>query len=173
VLGLNQFIDQCGGRRKAHAASLATGRDTQAGQQMGLARATVADQDDRFGARNVVAVSERPDLGGRDLGRLAEVKLIERLQSRQMRLLQAPRDRMALTLVDFGREQRVQIPEMRVPLAHRLGAERTTLVRDGREVQHLAMLPDRRFVERERRAHWPAARGSSESYSATLGRARW
>ena len=81
---------------------------------------------------------------------------------------------MALALVDFGREQRVQVAEMGVALAHRLRAERATLIGDGRQVQHLAVLPDRGLVQgQRRRAHWPASRDSSVSYSATLGRARW
>jgi hypothetical protein len=105
VLRFDQLIDHRGRGGEAYAAALPTRRDAQAGEQMGLARATVADQDDGLGARNVVAVGEGADLRGGDLRRLGEVELLQSLQPRQMRVLQPARNRMPLPLVDLGGEQ--------------------------------------------------------------------
>ena len=81
---------------------------------------------------------------------------------------------MALALVDFGREQGFQVAEVRVPLAHGLLGERATLPGDGRQMQHFAVLQDRRLVGA--RAAWRSLgqppRDSSVSYAATLGSGR-
>jgi len=68
------------------------------------------------------------DLRRRDLRRLAEVELVEGLDAWQMRVLEPTRDRMPLALVDLGGEQRFQIAQVRVALAHRLLTQFTSFV---------------------------------------------
>jgi hypothetical protein len=94
MLGFDQLIDQRRGGGKPDPPFLPTGGDAQARQEMGLPGATVADQHDRLGARDVAAVGELADLGRRGLRRLGEVELVEGLDARQARDLQPTRDRM-------------------------------------------------------------------------------
>lgn len=80
---------------------------------------------------------------------------------------------MPLALVDLGGEQRLQIAEVRVTLAHGLRGKRSTLPADRREVEHFAVLQDRGLVHGERGgAHRAASGDSSVSYAATLGNGR-
>ena len=173
VLRLDQLVDQRGGGSEPHAPFLPTRRHAEAGEEMGLAGPTIADEHDRFGALDVTPVGERANLRRRDLRRLAEVKLVEGLDARQVRVLQPARDRMSLALLDLGGKQRFQIAEMRVALAHGLRGERSTLPADGRKMEHFAVLEDRGLVDGERgRAHRVPACDSSVSYAAMLGSGR-
>ncbi len=81
---------------------------------------------------------------------------------------------MPLALVDLGGEQRVQIAEVRVALAHGLRGERATLPADGREMEHFAVLEDRGLLRRASGVALigPASCDSSVSYAATLGSGR-
>jgi hypothetical protein len=54
MLGLDHLVDQRGDG-EAHPAFLAAGGHRQAGQQMGLAGAVIADKDDRLRPRDVIA----------------------------------------------------------------------------------------------------------------------
>jgi len=93
-----------------HPPFLPTGRHTQTGQEMRLAGPTLANQHHGLRARNVATVGELADLGRRHLRRLAEVEFVERLDARQMRVLQPSRDGVPFALVDLGREQGFQVP---------------------------------------------------------------
>ena len=59
-----------------------------------------------------------------------------------------------LALFEFRLKQCFEEAEMRTPLAHGLFGELTALGRDGRQMQHLALLPDSgHFQDGGLRAH--------------------
>jgi hypothetical protein len=83
---------------------------------MGLAGARLADQQDRLGAGDVIALRQRAQLARRDAGSL-EFEPVERLHPRQPGLLQQARDRSGLTLLHLGAEQRLEVADMGLSLA--------------------------------------------------------
>jgi hypothetical protein len=86
-LRLDELVDQRRNGREAHPSALTTGSDSQAGGKMTLARAWVADQQDRLGAFEKAAFSQGADAGGREVRRLSEIELFERLDPWQVRFL--------------------------------------------------------------------------------------
>ena len=88
-LRFDELVDQCRGGGEAHSATLTAGADGQAGGEMALAGARVADQQDRFGAFEITAFGQGTKPRSRDIRRLREVELIERLDPGQVRLLHA------------------------------------------------------------------------------------
>src|SRR6266446_7406801 len=68
MLGLDHLVDQRGGGGEAHPALLSASGDGQAGQQMGLAGASVPYEDDRLCFRDVVALGKFMHLWGETLG---------------------------------------------------------------------------------------------------------
>jgi hypothetical protein len=90
-LRFDELVDQRSGCGKAHSSALTTGGDRQAGGEMTLAGAGVADQQDRLGAFEIAAFGQGADAGSRDMRRLSEVELFERLDPWQVRFLQVYR----------------------------------------------------------------------------------
>ena len=85
---------------------------------MGFAGARLADQQDRFGTGDVLPFSKRPELGGCN-ARAVELEFVQRLHPRQPRLMQQARNRPALALLHLGRQQRLEVADMGLPLAGR------------------------------------------------------
>ena len=85
---LDELVDQRSGSRKAHSPTLTAGSDSQAGGKMTLAGTGISDQKDRLGTFEIAAFGQGPDAGGRDMRRLDEVELFERLDSWQVSFLQ-------------------------------------------------------------------------------------
>ena len=123
MLGLDQFVDQCRGGGESHPPLLPAGRHHQSGEQMGFAGAAVADEDDRFGFGDVVALGQFMDLLSRDPGVAREVELLQGLHPRQTSFADAPLDQPLFAILEFGLQQRFEIAEVGAPFAHRLLGE--------------------------------------------------
>ena len=136
--------------------------------RMLFVRASLADQQDRLGAGHVLALRQRPELSGRDAGAV-ELEFVQRLHPRQPRLMQQARNRPALTLLHLGRQQRLEVADMALPLADGGIREASELAADRRHAQRLAMLPDRLVLEIGHQALPAQGPDSSTSYSAIVG----
>jgi hypothetical protein len=124
MLGFDHFIDQPGSRGEAYAALLPARGDGQAGQQMGLAGAAVADKNDRLRFGDVVALGQFMDLLGRNLGIAYEVELVEGLHARQTGFADTPLDQPLVAFLEFSLKQRFEEAEMGAPLTHRITIHR-------------------------------------------------
>jgi|SRR5271154_5150360 len=71
-LCLDQLVDERGGGGEAHTSALTADRDRQAGGQVTLAGAGIADQQDRLGAFEIIPFDQSSDTDSRDVGRLRE-----------------------------------------------------------------------------------------------------
>ena len=78
MLGLDQFIDHCGGRGESNPPLLPASSHTQSRCQMALPRSAFTDQHHRFVSLNVSAFGQFADLRRRNLPRLVEVKFLQR-----------------------------------------------------------------------------------------------
>ncbi len=142
ALGLDQLVDERGGGGEAHAPALTAGGDGEAGGEMAFAGAGIADQEHWLGAFEVAAFGQGTDTGRRDVRRLCEVELFERLDPGQMRLLHAQFDRPPFAVLDLGLQQGFEVVQMRVVALGGLFGERSELSSDGRESQRLRVLRD-------------------------------
>jgi hypothetical protein len=77
----------------------------------------------------------------RDAGAI-ELERLQRLHSRQSRLVQQPGDRSALAFLHLGRQQRFEIAEMGLALAAGCFRQTSELRADRRYPQRLAVLAD-------------------------------
>src|SRR5712692_5602222 len=162
MLGLDQFVDQRCRSREAYPALLTAGRNRQSGEQMSLAGAAVAYKDDGLSPCDIAAFGELVNLLRRDLRALREVELLQGLYPRQMRFANAALHQPAFAVLEFSLQQCFEEAEVRPALAHRLFCELGALRGDGRQMQHLALLPDGgRLQNRSLRAHgatsWPSS----------------
>ena len=159
--GLDQLVDQGGRGGEAHPAALLAGGDAQPRGQMGLAGAGFADQQHRLGTGDVAAGGEIGDARRRHR-RLGEVELLQGLQPWQPGLLDPPQHGLALTLLDLGAEQGVEVADMAVAFARRRLGQALVLRRDRRRLERAAVLPDDLVVQVDRgaarRGHGPTSR---------------
>ena len=100
---------------------------------MGFARPRIADEHDRLGAFDVAALGQFAHPRRRDQRRLAEVELVQGFDVRQVRLFDATIDGAPLALLEFGRQQRLEVAKIRLPLAFGLLGERSALAGQGRQ----------------------------------------
>src|SRR5579859_4860200 len=103
MFGFHQLVYQRCSGRESDAMLLPAGSNTQPGQEMGLAGPTVAYKDDGLGGIQISSLRQRLDLNGGHFGRLRKVELFQSLQSRQMRIVNATLDGLALSFLDFSR----------------------------------------------------------------------
>ena len=165
---LCQLVDQPGWRREPDVAALSAGGDAQAGCEMGFACASLAEQQDRFGTGQIPALGQRAQLRRRHAGPV-ELERVERLHPRQARLLQQPRDRPALALLHLGRQQRLEIADMGLPLPGGGLGQAGELAADCRHAQRLAVLSDRLVLQVAHHAVPAHGADNSTSYSAIVG----
>jgi hypothetical protein len=142
MLGLDQFVDQCRGGSESDPSLLPAGRHHEPGEQMGFAGATVADQDDRFGLGDVVALGQFMDLLRRDSGVAREVEFLKGFHPRQTSFADAPLDQSLFAILEFRLQQRFEIAEVGAPFTHRLLGELRALRGYTRQPQDLALLAD-------------------------------
>ena len=109
---------------------------------MALAGTGIADQQDRLGTFEVPAFGEAADASGRDVRRLGEVELFQRLDPGQMRLMHAQFDGPPFAVFDFGLEQGFQVVQVRVVALRGFFGERSELRTDGGKPQRLRLLGD-------------------------------
>ena len=107
---------------------------------MRFAGATIADQDDRFGAFDVAALSQLVDPGCMDMGSLAEVELLQGFHPRQASLLNPSGNRVAFTLFQLDRQQRFQIAQVSLSLLSGCIGHGDALLGDGGQAQNSALL---------------------------------
>lgn len=137
---------------------------------MALAGAGIADQQDRLGAFEIAALGQGADAGRRDVRRLREVELFQRLDPGQPRLLYPQLNRPPFPVFDFGLEQGFEEVQMRVFALPGLLGERGELRADGGQMQRLRVLGDAGGFEAHARTS--SAPENSRSYSIMLGRGR-
>ncbi len=142
ALRFDELVDQRRGSRKAHSPPLTTGGDSQAGGKMTLAGAGVTDQQDWLGAFEIAAFGQGADAGGRDVRRLSEVELFERLDPGQVRFLHPQLDRAAFAVFHLRLKQSLEIVQMGVVALTGFFGERCELRTDGSQSQSLAVLGD-------------------------------
>src|SRR6202035_4183927 len=111
------------------------------------------------------------DAGGRDVWRLREVELLQRLDPGQVRFLHAQFDGAPFPILDLRLKQGLEIVQMRVVALCGFLGERGELGADGAQAQRLAVLGDACGLE----AHACTActqLDKSWSYAIMVGRGR-
>ncbi len=116
------------------------GGNAQGSEQVGLARATVAKQDHRFGTGDVPALRQRCQSRGGDRWRLAEVKLLQRLHTREVRVLDTSLNGATFAVLQLSAQERFEIAQVRLALPLGLRGEAPTLAGNGGQMQRLALL---------------------------------
>jgi len=142
----HKLVDQRRGTGEANPPPLLTRRHAQAQRQMGLAGARFADQHHRLRPPDVAACGKVGDPRRRHRG-LLEVELGQGLDPGQMGFLDPTHHSLALTLLNLGRQQRIEILDVAVPLPDGRLGQRLELPGNRRHLQGAAMLPDRLLVK--------------------------
>jgi hypothetical protein len=144
--GFHKLVDQRRGTGEPNAPPLLTRRHAQAQRQVGLARARFADQHHRLRPPDVAARGKVGDPRRRH-GGLLEVELGQGLDPGQTGFLDPTHHPLALTLLNLGRQQRIEILDVAMSLTDcRLG-QRLELPGHRRHLQSTAMVPDRLLVK--------------------------
>jgi hypothetical protein len=112
-----QLVDQCGGGGVADAAALLTGGDARADQQVGLAGARVAEQDQGLAVVDPGARRQRGKGGRVDAGRGAQVEAVQALDPGELGLLDAPVAAAGVALVGLGAQQLGEVGAVGEPVA--------------------------------------------------------
>jgi hypothetical protein len=110
-------------------------------------------------------------LGGRNTGPV-ELEIVQRLHPRQPRLMQQTRNRAALALFHLGRQQRLEIADMRLAFADGGVCQPRELAANRRHAQRLAMLSDGLVLQIGHHALPAQGPDNSTSYSAIVGSGR-
>src|SRR5450432_100251 len=76
---------------------------------MCLACSRFTEQDDRLAALEIAALGQITDERRRNVRRRLKFELLQRLQLRQVRFLQSPRDSIVFALLELRSEQRFEI----------------------------------------------------------------
>ena len=142
---------------------------------MTLAGARVATQQNLFGAFEVAAFGEGSDAGGRDVRRLGEVELFQRLDPGQVCFVHAQFDESPFPLVDHGLEQGLKVVEVRVVALRGFVCELCGLRTKGWQSQCLAVLSDACGLDAGGAVHACTAcmlPEKSRSYSIMVGNGR-
>jgi hypothetical protein len=106
---------------------------------MGFARARFADQHHRLRPPDIAARGKVRDPRRRHRG-VSEVELGQGLDPGQTGFLDPAHHRLALALLDLGRQQRIEILDVAMPLTDR--RQRLELPGNRRHFQRSAMVPD-------------------------------
>jgi hypothetical protein len=88
------------------------------------------DQKHWLGALEIAAFGQGADARCRDVRRLREIKLFQRLHPRQVCILKAQFDGAPFTILDLALEQSFQVVKMRVVLLARFLSQRRELPSD-------------------------------------------
>jgi hypothetical protein len=99
-----QLVDEAGGRRVAHPQALLAGGHAEPDEQVALARARVAQEDDRLPGRDPGQRLERGERGRRHGGGRGEVEVGEALGAREAGLGDAPLPATGVALLELGGE---------------------------------------------------------------------
>ena len=132
ALGFDELVDECRRGGEANSFPLAACGDGQARCEMGFPSAGFTDQKYWLGALEIAAFGQGADARCRDVRRLREIELLQRLHPRQMCILKAQFDGAPFTILDLALEQSFQVVKMRVVLLARFLSQRRELPADGK-----------------------------------------
>jgi len=109
---------------------------------MGFSGTGFTDEKHRLSAFEIATFRQDAYVRGRDVRRLREVELLQRLDPRQVRVLEAQLDRAPFAVFDFGLEQSFEVVKMRVVLPAGFFSQRYELRTHRGEAERLAVLDD-------------------------------
>lgn len=107
---------------------------------MALPRPTFAGQHHRFASLDLAALGQFSNLCRRNLRRLREAELFQRLQPRQLRIANPVINRVTVTLFAFDRQQSFQVPDVALVLLDSLFGRRNKVGTHGWHADRFAIL---------------------------------
>jgi hypothetical protein len=113
---------------------------------MGLTRATVSDEDHRFGLFEIPSFGQLSNLTGTHPRRLAKIKFLQSLDPGQPGFFEATLHDASLSFLDFSSQQNFQIPDVTLFLFDRLFSHLLKLPSNRGLPQLLAVLANRRLL---------------------------
>src|SRR5580704_4068511 len=142
---------------------------------MALARPALTDEYHRFAACDISALGQLPNPGRRYLRRLREIKFLQGLHPRQLRIANPVADGVPIPLLALHRQQRFQVSNMTVILFGGLLRHGYEVGSHRRHPHGFAILPHAGLLQTLGRVlHWISLRVSlsNRSYSSITGMGR-
>jgi hypothetical protein len=127
----------------ADPTTLFTGGEPEPDQQMGLARAGVAEQHDRLTGVHVVPGCELPQGGGLDRRDSIDVEVCESFQAWELGVVDPPCPASFGAVIDFGGEHFGEVGQVRLSFPYRDFRQSGCFGADGGKVQLARSCADR------------------------------